>query len=212
MKKTLAILVLFVFCFTLTACNSDKAFYEEYPTGEDVETIAIEKNPVATITLEDGSKIVVELKYDAAPNAVQDFIALAKEGVYSNLSFNLVRNKCILMTGNADHSDFKPPYYVKDETENNNLSHVRGTVSMIRTSSKNTLTGQFFILTDDQTHFDSRFTAFGTVTEGMEVLDAIAAAERDADGKLTAPFAIKSVKVDTFGKKFPNPTIIPIGE
>ena len=214
MKKTISLFSVLILFLTLCACEKqEKTFYDEFPTGDEIETIEIEKNPEATIKLTDGSLIKIELHYYAAPNAVTDFIALAEEGVYDGFAFNEVRNKCIVMTG-AVEGEFEPPYYVMDEIQPDSneekLSHTAGVVSMIRTSSSDTLTGQFFILTKDQTHFDSHFTSFGTVTSGMDIVEKIASSELDADGKLISPYVIESVKINTHGNKFPNPTIIPI--
>lgn len=212
---TLSAVLIIACVFLFVSCTGGNenggSFYDEYPTGDEIETVEVEKNPTATVTLTDGAKIEIELHYETAPNAVTDFIVLAKEGVYDSMAFNEVRNNCIVMLGSAE-GEFTPPYYVKDEINEgeNKLSHTKGVVSMIRTSDSDTLTGQFFILTKDQTHFDSRFTSFGTVISGMEKIEEIAAAEKDDKNKLVSPYVIKSVKVDTYGVKFPNPTIIPI--
>ena len=211
MKKIVSFLLAVVMCMTLTACKNtpDEDFYKEYPTGEEIVTIDVEKNPEATIKLSDGSSITIELYYDAAPNAVANFIAFAEEKVYNTMCFSEVRNNCILMTG-YQSDDMSAPYYVQDEIQDKadvKLSHERGTVSMIRTSDSDTLTGQFFILTKDQKHFDNTFTAFGKVTEGMDAVDALASAE-NTDGKFTSPVTIESVNVKTYGQDFPLPTII----
>lgn len=211
MKKTVSFLLVFVMCLSLTACKNtpDEDFYKEYPTGDEIVTIEIDKNPEATINLSDGSSIVIELYYEAAPNAVANFIAFAQEKVYNTMCFSEVRNNCILMTGYQDPAG-SAPYYVQDEIQDNDdvkLSHERGTVSMIRTSGANTLTGQFFILTKDQKHFDNTFTAFGKVIEGMDIVDILIAGENN-EGKFTTPVTIKSVSVKTFGQDFPLPTII----
>lgn len=213
MKKIISIL-LAVFCIcTLCACNKtdDSNFYDEFPTGEEINTIEIKKNPVATVTLENGSKIKIELYYYSAPNTVADFIALAKADVYEGMAFNIVRKDCIVMMGSTDEN-YEAPYYVMDEAgkSENALSHEAGVVSMIRTTTSNTVTGQFFILTEDQTHFDKTFTSFGKVIEGMEIVEEIAAAEKNDNDELINPYVIKSVKIDTHGVKFPLPTIIPI--
>lgn len=216
MKKVISIFVIAVMILGLCACGNDNenpdkfyddSFYNEFPTGDEIFTVEIEKNPQAVLTLTDGSEIVIELCYEAAPNAVANFIAFADEKIYDKMGFTDVRNNCIVMTGAMD-GEFSAPYYVQDEVSHNNLSHVRGTVSMIRMSDSDTLTGQFFILTKDQTHFDSRFTAFGTVIEGIENIDKIAASEKDEDGKVAEPVGIEKVKVKTFGVKMPLPTII----
>lgn len=217
MKKIISIFIISVMILGLCACGNEKenpdefyddSFYEEFPTGDEIFTVEIEKNPQAELTLSDGSKIVIELYYESAPNAVANFIAFADEKIYDKMGFTDVRNNCIVMTG-AMEGEFSAPYYVQDEVGNNdNLSHVRGTVSMIRTSDSDTLTGQFFILTKDQKHFDSRFTAFGTVIEGIENIDKIAASQKDDDGKVAEPVGIEKVKVKTYGAKIPLPTII----
>ena len=213
MKKLFCIVFAFVILFGLTACNgNDKGyfnedFYEEFPTGDEIYTIEVKKNPEVTITLSDDSKIVIELCYDAAPNAVASFLAYAKQDIYESMAFTEVRNSCIVMT-DVPAGDFVSPFYTMDETENNPLSHTRGTVSMIRTTGDNTLTGRFFVLTKDQKHFDNSFTAFGKVIEGMEIIDSIAASDVDEDNKIAEPLTIKNVSVKTFGAKIPNPTII----
>lgn len=211
MKRNLSLLLILVMIFSFSACNkkTDGNFYDEYPTGEEIETINIKKNPVATIKLTNGEKIKVELYYYSAPNTVADFIALANEGVYDSMAFNIVRNDCIVMMGSLDE-DYQIPYYVMDEAGKyeNALSHERGVVSMIRTTDSDTVTGQFFILTKDQTHFDSRFTSFGKVIEGMDIVDEISNAQRNEDDYLISPYIIESVKVSTFGADFPLPTII----
>ena len=215
MKKVISLLLVFSVVFAFASCSKDGSsydsdFYEDYPTGDIVETIEIKKNPVATITLEDGSEIVMELYYYSAPNTVASFIAFAEEGVYDGMAFNMVRNKCIVMTGAAE-GEFSAPYYIMDEYiegEENQVSHTYGAVSMARTSHSDTVTGQFFVLTKDQKHFDGNYNAFGYITEGMDIVEKIAASELDADNKLFNPYVIKSVKVDTFGKKFPKPNII----
>lgn len=216
MKKIISILIVAVMLLGFCACNDEPensgefyndSFYDEFPTGEEIVTIEIEKNPQAVLTLTDGSEIVIELCYESAPNAVANFITFADQKIYNKMGFTDVRNNCIVMTG-AMEGDFDPPYYVQDEIDSNVLSHTRGTVSMIRTSYSDTLTGQFFILTEDQIHFDKNFTAFGKVIEGMENVDKIASSEIDDDGKILTPIGIEKVKVKTYGAKIPSPTII----
>lgn len=211
MKRVISLILSFVVVFLLCSCQKtdDTNFYEEYPTGEEIETVKIKKNPVATVKLEDGAIIKIELYYYSAPNTVADFIALADEGIYDGMAFNIVRNNCIVMMGSLAE-DYEIPYYVMDEAgkSENALSHEEGVVSMIRTSGSNTVTGQFFILTKDQKHFDSRFTSFGKVIEGMDIVNQIAASEKDENDYLTTPYVIKSVKVETYGVDFPLPTII----
>lgn len=211
MKRISSLILVFLAIISFCSCNkkNDGNFYDEFPTGEDVETIEVKKNPIATVKLTDGSKIKIELYYYSAPNTVADFIALANGGVYDSMAFNMVRNDCIVMMGSLDEN-YKIPYYVMDEAGKyeNAISHERGVVSMIRTTDRNTVTGQFFILTEDQKHFDSRFTSFGKVIEGMDIVDEIASAHRNEDDYIISPYIIESVKVSTFGVDFPLPNII----
>lgn len=218
MKRISCILLALVLLLGLCGCNKaetkpenhyDTGFYEEYPTGDEIHTIEVKKNPVAVLTLTDGSEIKIELRYDVAPNAVANFIAFADEKIYDKMGFTTVKNNCIIMSG-AMQGDFDPPYYVQDEINDGDskLSHVRGTVSMVRMSNSDTLTGQFFILTKDQVHFDSNFTAFGTVVSGIENMDKIAAAQKDENGIVASPIGISSVSINTYGEKIPLPTII----
>lgn len=211
MKKFICLLIVFIIGFTFASCKNEPEidFYEEYPTGDEIITVEVEKNPEAVVTLTNNEVIKIELYYDVAPNAVTNFIAFAREKVYNTMCFSEVRNNCILMTG-YQSPDASAPYYVQDEIQdkdNTKLTHERGVVSMIRTSNSDTLTGQFFILTKDQKHFDNTFTAFGKVTEGMDVVDALVGAE-NTDGKFNEPVGIKSVKINDYGVDFPNPTII----
>ena len=213
MKKIICIALAFVMLFGLTACKNNEEgyysddFYEEFPTGDEIHTVKIDKNPEVTITLSDDSQIVIELYYDAAPNAVASFLAYAKENIYESMAFTEVRNSCVVMT-DVPGGDFVSPFYTMDETENNTLSHTRGTVSMLRTVKDDTLTGRFFIITKDLKHFDNNYTAFGKVVEGMEIIDAIAASEVDKNFKVAEPLTIAKVSVKTFGEKIPDPTII----
>ena len=220
MKKSITVLLLIlIILISFSGCgdntnenqkNEVPSFFDEYPTGEEVETVSITQNPVAAVKLSDGSEIIIELYYYTAPNAVTDFIALAEEGIYNGMALNEVRNDCIIMLGSTD-GEFDPPYYVMDETdadEAHSLSHRKGVVSMVRTSNADTLTGQFFILTEDQTHFDGRFTPIGVITSGLDTAEKIAASEKDENDMLVSPYVIESVEIEKYGIDFPNPTII----
>ncbi len=213
MKKIISLLAVFACIFSLCACNKEKTeFYEEYPTGDEFVTIEIKQNPEAVITLSNGAKIKIELYYDAAPNAVTNFIAFARENIYEKMCFSQVKNNCIVMTDYVSEED-EAPYYTADEKakENNGaLSHKKGVVSMVRTTGEDTLTGQFFILTKDQQHLDNYYSAFGVVTEGLEEIEKIAQSQKAENevSLLAEPVVIKSVRINTHGAKFPNPTII----
>ncbi len=215
MKKIISLLLALFIVASLTACSNDKQktdndgnFYDEFPTGDEIVTVILEKNPVATIELTDGEKIVIELCYDAAPNTVASFIAYVNADAYEGFGFTEVRNSEIVMA-NVIEGEYSAPFYTMDEYENNTLSHLRGTVTMNRPSKADKVTGRFSILTADKRHFDNYCTAFGRVIEGMEHVDKLAAIEVNTEDYLyETPVEIKSITVDTFGQEIPDPVII----
>ncbi len=78
----------------------------------------------------------------------------------------------------------------------NNIPHVRGVISMARSSDKNSASSQFFIMHDDAPYLDGQYAAFGKVISGMDVVDAIAAVETDAGDRPLQPQKIKTVTIE----------------
>ena len=137
-------------------------------------------NPVATIEVENYGTIKAELYPDQAPNTVSNFIKLANRGFYNGLTFHRTIPDFMIQggdpLGNGTGGSSKT---IKGEfSENgvkNSISHVRGTISMARSSMPNSASSQFFIVHQDSTFLDGQYAAFGTVTSGMEVVDKICA-------------------------------------
>ena len=102
-----------------------------------------------------------------------------------------------------------PGYTIKGEfTRNgfkNDLKHDRGVLSMARTMAPNSAGSQFFIMHDKAPHLDGQYAAFGKVTEGLDVVDAIAAVQCDYNDKPTQPQRMKHVTIETFGEDYPEP-------
>ena len=102
-----------------------------------------------------------------------------------------------------------PGYCIKGEFAQNgvknDLSHKRGVLSMARTMVPNSAGSQFFIMHADGDFLDGQYAAFGAVTEGMDVVDAIAAVKTDRMDKPKDPQRMKKVTVDTFGVDYPEP-------
>ncbi len=223
MKKIISLCLALSVIFAFSSCKknlseesestTNDTYQLEYITGDEIVTIQIEQNPVATLTLSDGSVVKIELYYEAAPNSVTNFISYANAGEYNKMCFSEVRNSAFVMTHYID-DETESPYYTLDETAEDSdgkISHERGVVSMLRTPDSSTLTGGFFVLTKNQKHFDSYCTAFGKVTQGLEVFDRLVETENnenDEDVMLSSPLTIKSVTVETFGAEFPPPTVI----
>jgi peptidyl-prolyl cis-trans isomerase B (cyclophilin B) len=135
-------------------------------------TIDPEKQYTATISTARGD-IVIELRPDAAPQTVNNFVFLAREGFYDNLTFHRVIEGFMIQGGdpNGDGTG-GPGYRFEDELADNPLIHETGVISMAN-SGPNTNGSQFFITREPQPHLDGMHTVFGTVLSGQDVVDAI---------------------------------------
>lgn len=149
------------------------------------------KSPIADITILDYGTITVALDADAAPISVENFISLAESGFYEGLTFFRIIEGFMMEGGDPNKNGTGGTgKTIKGEfTENgipNPLSHTRGAISMSRFDDYNSASSQFFIVHQDSTYLDGQYAAFGYVTKGMEVVDAICAAAKpiDDDGKI----------------------------
>jgi peptidyl-prolyl cis-trans isomerase B (cyclophilin B) len=133
----------------------------------------------AEIVVKDYGTISVELDGDAAPITVQNFMDLANSGFYDGLTFHRIISGFMIQGGDPEHNGTGgSENTIKGEFSSNgvenNLSHTRGTISMARNSvSMDSASSQFFIMHQDYTGLDGDYAAFGHVTSGMEVVDAI---------------------------------------
>ena len=172
------------------------------------------ENPIMTITMADGGRIVCELYPEKAPQSVRNMIALANKGFYDGLIFHrvisgfMIQGGCPKGTGTGG-----PGYCIKGEFKlngvKNNLSHKRGVVSMARAQSPNSAGSQFFIMHADAKHLDGQYAAFGKVTSGMDVVDAIASVQTDRNDRPQVEQKIASITVDTHGETYPEPNKLP---
>ena len=175
----------------------------------------MENNPIVTITMEDGGKIVAELYPDVAPQSVYNFISLIKKGFYNGLIFHRCIYGFMIQGGCPDGTGMGGPgYCIKGEFKsngfNNDLRHSRGALSMARAQHPDSAGSQFFIMHKDSPHLDGEYAAFGMVIEGMDVVDAIASAPRNMmTNKPKKPQVMASVTVDTKGVDYPEPEKLP---
>lgn len=175
---------------------------------------AAEQNPLVTIEMENGGIIKMELYPDIAPNTVNNFISLINKGFYDGLIFHRVVPGFMIQGGDPEGTGMGGPgYAIKGEFTNNGfkntLKHTRGVVSMARRSMPLDSAGsQFFIMVEDAGSLDGDYAAFGKVTEGMDVVDAIVATERDANDKPLEEQKMKKVTVDTFGATYDTPKTV----
>ena len=168
------------------------------------------QNPIITIEMENGDLIRAELYPEIAPNTVNNFISLVKQGYYNGLIFHRVINGFMIQGGCPEGSGMGGPgYSIKGEfSENgfeNNLKHTEGVLSMARSMMPDSAGSQFFIMHKTSPHLDGQYAAFGKVIEGMDVVNKIAAANTDYSDRPLENQVMKSVTVDTFGVEYPEP-------
>lgn len=156
------------------------------------------------IEIADYGTISLELDADTAPISVTNFIKLADSGFYDGLTFHRIINDFMIQggdplgngTGGSDET-------IKGEFSSNgvenDISHVRGVISMARSMNPDSASSQFFIVHKDSTSLDGEYAAFGHVTEGIEIVDQICADTPVQDNNGTVADAdqpkITSVKV-----------------
>lgn len=168
------------------------------------------QNPIVTIEMENGGKMVAELYPEVAPNTVNNFISLVSSGFYNGLIFHRVIPGFMIQGGCPEGSGMGGPgYSIKGEFSGNGvkngLKHDRGVLSMARSMAPNSAGSQFFVMVANAPHLDGEYAAFGKITEGMEVADAIVSAKRDASDRPKEDQRIKTVTVETFGVDYPAP-------
>ena len=171
-------------------------------------------NPIVTFEMQDGGKIVAELYPDIAPQSVRNFIALANAGYYDGLIFHRVIPGFMIQGGCPEGTGMGGPgYCIKGEFffngVKNDLKHKRGVLSMARSSSPNSAGSQFFVMHADAKHLDGQYAAFGKVTSGMDVVDAIASVKTDRNDRPQTEQKIASITVDTHGETYPEPKKLP---
>lgn len=170
----------------------------------------MEKNPIVTITMEDGNEIKVELYPNVAPNTVDNFISLVKEGYYDNLIFHRVIPGFMIQGGCPQGKGTGGPgYNIKGEFSkngfNNELNHDRGVISMARAAHPDSAGSQFFIMHKNSPHLNGQYAAFGKVTEGMNEVDKIASVKTDFSDKPLEMQRIEKVTVELFDYDFKEP-------
>ena len=132
----------------------------------------------ADISIRDYGDIKVELDADTAPVTVTNFVKLAQEGFYDGLTFWRIMDGFMMQGGDPKgNGTGGSGETIKGEFSSNgvknDISHVRGTISMARSSDPDSASSQFFIVQSDSTFLDSDYAAFGKVTEGMDIVDEI---------------------------------------
>ncbi len=168
------------------------------------------KNPVVTITMESGAKMVGELYPEIAPASVNNFIHLANSGFYNGIIFHRVIPGFMIQGGCPEGvGTGGPGYSIKGEFSSNgfknDLKHTLGVLSMARANHPDSAGSQFFVMVADAPYLDGKYAAFGKITEGTEEALKIANVKRDYSDKPFEDQVIASVQVETFGVEYPAP-------
>lgn len=157
------------------------------PAGDPFDGATVEKMQGECVTLEtELGPIEIAMMPENAPEAARNFLNLSATGALDTTTFSRVVKGFVIQGGNLQTSEKwsetlarRMRHRLPDEP--GLVKHVRGIVSMARTEEPNSATTHFFILVAAAPHLDSKFAAFGTVTKGMEVVDAINQAPVDGD-------------------------------
>ena len=159
---------------------------------------------IMILELKDGN-VEIELFDSIAPNHVKRFKKLAEEGKYNGVVFHRVIDGFMAQTGDVKNGNSSNKNYnlsmagtggsdLPDlKAEFSDVSHVRGILSMARSSSPDSANSQFFICFKDSAFLDRQYTAFGKVIKGMEFVDLIKKGE-GSSGSVTEPDKIISLK------------------
>ena len=170
------------------------------------------QNPIVTIEMENGGKMVAELYPEVAPNTVNNFISLVQSGFYNGLIFHRVIPGFMIQGGCPNGNGMGGPGYEIDGEfaangfRENDLVHTTGVLSMARTMAPNSAGSQFFIMVAPAPHLDGQYAAFGQVTEGAEIAIDISRVPRNMmNDKPKKDVVIQSIRVDTQGVEYPDP-------
>jgi peptidyl-prolyl cis-trans isomerase B (cyclophilin B) len=156
-------------------------------------TIDPKKKYTATIDTTLG-KIEVEFFPKDAPQHVNSFIFLSRDGYYDGVIFHRVIPGFMIQGGDPTGTGSGGPGY-QLKAEFNKRKHTRGVLSAARTSDPNSAGSQFFIMHADSPHLDGQYTAFGQVTTGLEIVDKIVNQPTGANDRPRDPAKITRVTV-----------------
>lgn len=165
MNKKGLIITLGIVLFIVISC---------YLTGKNtkVENDYLKGKYNIEIKIKDYGTIDATLYADNTPITVTNFIDLVKSGYYNGLKFHRIINGFMMQGGEGESKKTIKGEFSSNGIENK-ISHVRGTISMARSSDPDSASTQFFIVQSDSTYLDGNYAAFGTVTKGMDVVDKV---------------------------------------
>ncbi|MCR5718787.1 MAG: peptidylprolyl isomerase [Oscillospiraceae bacterium] len=187
------VLAFAAFTGMLTGCSKSTADSSAAETRAAGDVSAEQQGNAQDNAAESGGTFIITLHPEDAPISCENFEKLVKEGYYDGLTFHRVVEDFMAQggdptTGGKEQADSIKGEFISNGVQNDR-KHLRGTVSMARTSDPNSASSQFFICYTECDYLDGAYAAFGEVTEGMEVVDDFLKVERviGADGAQSAP-------------------------
>jgi len=158
--------------------NTDNTDQEDNNKDTDSNDELLSGTHHIEIEIKDYGTMSVELDADTAPITVTNFIKLAEDGFYDGLTFHriisgfMIQGGDPLGTGMGGADETIKGEFSANSIEND-IEHVRGTISMARATDYDSASSQFFIMHQDTPALDGQYAAFGHVTEGIEIVDQI---------------------------------------
>ncbi|MBX3461809.1 MAG: peptidylprolyl isomerase [Planctomycetes bacterium] len=151
------------------------------PDASKIDLAVLDLARTQVVLLTNYGEMTLSFRPDKAPRHVENFLKLCKQGFYDGTKFHRVIRNFMIQGGDPNtKDDSKPETWGQGgpgwtvDAEFNDLRHVRGTLSMARSSDPNSAGSQFFLVHKDSAHLDNQYTAFGNLEKGADVLDAIA--------------------------------------
>lgn len=199
LKIVCMVLTTATFLLSFSSCSDD----EVNTTFEDPYSFDFGTVIKAEIKVKDYGTIKLDLYPDEAPKTVANFVELAEKGFYDGLIFHRVISGFMIQGGDPTGTGYGEEGQTTIEGEfpsnnvRNRISHVRGVISMARKGGdNNSATSQFFIMhADSPSSLDGQYAAFGRVTDGMDVVDAIASVSTNSSDKPTEDVVIESITI-----------------
>jgi cyclophilin family peptidyl-prolyl cis-trans isomerase len=202
-KKLSLFLVLFSLAFAVSCGDAGKSNGNTKPaTNAEIKRgVKPVADPEVAVIETDYGAIKIELYSNVAPKHVARFKELAKEGYYNGIAFHRI-NQSVIQAGDANTKEGGKPAIGKEgdsgkpnvEAEFSDIPYDTGIVGAARTTDVNSANSQFFIMLKRETGFDTRYTVFGKVVEGLNNVMTISGVPRDGERPST-PVRIKSVTI-----------------
>ena len=190
MKRLICLVLACTMALAFCACGIKSAAPTADTSTAEVEPFQTLRH--AEITVKDYGTVKLELDAGTAPITVENFVKLAKDGFYDGLTFHRIIDGFMIQGGDpTGNGTGGSGMTIKGEFSKNGvsnpISHVKGVISMARAQDPDSASSQFFIVEADSTFLDGSYAAFGRVTEGMEIIEQIAADAQPIDNNGTIP-------------------------